>query len=165
MTALRFFLTSHSQRSVVLFRQYTTPSSVRTGCSSVRSLLPSHTPDFLLSANFGAGFPDPFPTSGRCARTVSPNSTNFPRYGPPMARWNGDCTSPRKRCLSHTACRTIRLIKTLSADGLYRVCSCIAAIIIRTCPCSCFRFFRLLHCFDVTVCENFESLFALFVWT
>ena len=84
-TALRFSsdqLFSASRRTL---RAYTTPSFVRTRCSSVRSLFPSHTPDFHLSANFGAGFPDPFPTSGRCARTVSPNSTNFPRYGRPMA--------------------------------------------------------------------------------
>ena len=40
-TALRF---SSDQRA------YTTPSSVRTRCSSVRSLFPSHTPDFHLSA-------------------------------------------------------------------------------------------------------------------
>ena len=60
MTALRFSsdqLFSASRRTL---RAYTTPSSVRTKCSSVRSLLPSHTPDFPLSANFGAGFPDPF---------------------------------------------------------------------------------------------------------
>ena len=85
-TALRFSsdqLFSASRRTL---RAYTTPSSVRTRCSSVRSLFPSHTSDFHLSANFDARFPDPFPISGRCARTVSPNSTNFPRYGPPMTR-------------------------------------------------------------------------------
>ena len=78
-TALRFSsdqLFSASRRTLLA---YTTPSSVRTRCSSVRSLFPSHTPGFHLSANFGAGFPEPFPTSGRCARIVSPNSTNFPR--------------------------------------------------------------------------------------
>ena len=42
-------------------RAYTTPSSVLTRCSSVRSLLPSHTADFHLSASFGAGFLDPLP--------------------------------------------------------------------------------------------------------
>ena len=76
-------LCSASRRTL---RAYTTPSSVRTRCSSVRSLLPSHMPDFHLSASFGAGFPDPCPTSGRCASTDSSNSSNFPRYGPPMAR-------------------------------------------------------------------------------
>ena len=59
-TALRFSsdrLFSASRRTL---RAYTTPSSVRTRCSSVRSLFPSHTPDFHLFANFGAGFPDSF---------------------------------------------------------------------------------------------------------
>ena len=79
-------LTSCSLQVVVHFAHTLLHHSVRTRCSSVRSLFPSHTSDFHLSANFGAGFPDPFPTSGRCARTVFPNSTNFPRYGPPMAR-------------------------------------------------------------------------------
>ena len=46
-------------------RAYTTPSSVLTRCSSVRSLLPRHTADFHVSASFGAGFPDPFPAFGR----------------------------------------------------------------------------------------------------
>ena len=55
-------LCSASRRTL---RACTTPSSVLTGCSSVRSLLPSHTADFHLSASFGAGFPGPFPTSGR----------------------------------------------------------------------------------------------------
>ena len=36
--------------------------------------------------------------------------------------------------MSHAACRTIHLISALSADGLYFVCSCIAASIVRTCP-------------------------------
>ena len=67
-------LFSASRRTL---RAYTTQSSVRTRCSSVRSLFPSHTLGFHLSANFGAGCPDPFPTSGRCARTVSPNSHQF----------------------------------------------------------------------------------------
>ena len=37
-------------------------SCPRTRCSFVRSLLPSHTADFHLSASFGAEFPDSFPT-------------------------------------------------------------------------------------------------------
>ena len=64
-TARRFSsdqLCSASRRTL---RAYTTPSSVLTRCSSVRSLVPSHTADFHLSDSFGAGFPDPFPTSGR----------------------------------------------------------------------------------------------------
>ena len=69
-TALRFSSDQLFSASHRTLRAYTTPSSVRTKCSSVRSLFPSHTPDFHLSANFGAGFPDPFPTSGRCAITL-----------------------------------------------------------------------------------------------
>ena len=50
-------LCSASRRTL---RACTSPSSVLTRCSSVRSLLPNHTADFHLSASFGAGFPDPF---------------------------------------------------------------------------------------------------------
>ena len=53
-----FQMCSASRRTL---RAYTTPSSVLTRCSSVRSLLPDHTTDFHLSVSFGAGFPDPFP--------------------------------------------------------------------------------------------------------
>ena len=91
-TALTFSSDQRFSASRRTPRANTSPSSVRTRCSSVRSRCPSHTSNFHLSANFG-GFPDPFPTPGRCARTASPNSTNFPRYGPPMARQNGDCIS------------------------------------------------------------------------
>ena len=63
---------------------YTTPSSVLTRCSSVRSLLPGHTADFHLEASFGAGLPDSFFSPlEREPSTDSPNSRNFPRYGPP----------------------------------------------------------------------------------
>ena len=55
-------LCSASRRTL---RAYTTLSSVLSRCSSVRSLFTSHTADFHLSASFGAGFPDLFPTSGR----------------------------------------------------------------------------------------------------
>ena len=57
-------------------RANTTPSSVRTKWSSVRSLFPNHTPDFHLSSNFGARFPDPFQPL-EDTRTVPPNSTSF----------------------------------------------------------------------------------------
>ena len=137
MTDLRFSSDQLCSARRRTFRAYTTVSSVRAKCSSVRSLATRQI--FHLSANFGAGVPDPFQTSGRCARTVSPNSTSFPRYGPPMARKNGDCTSlTPKRGMSQAACRTIHLIKALSAVGLYCVRSCIAASIVRCCPCSCF---------------------------
>ena len=76
-TALRLSsdqLFSASRRTL---RAYTASSSVRTRVFVCEVALSSLTLGFHLSANFGAGFPDPFPTSGRCARTVSPNSTNF----------------------------------------------------------------------------------------
>ena len=80
-------LTSWNSSTRRTLRTYTTPSSVQTRCWSVMSLLQSHTADFHLSASFSAGFPDPFPTSAEGEqKTDSPNSTNFPRYGPPMAR-------------------------------------------------------------------------------
>ena len=114
-------------------RAYTTPLFFREKSSSVKSLFPSHKSDFHLSANFGAGFPDPFPTFGKCTKTVSANSTNFPRCGPPIRRYNGDCVSlPRKRGMTHAACLIIDLINELSANGLYFVCCCIAASIMRT---------------------------------
>ena len=55
MTALRFSSDQLCSASCRTLHAYTTPSSVRTRCSSVRSLFPSHTPDFHLSANFDAG--------------------------------------------------------------------------------------------------------------
>ena len=38
----------------------------------VWSLLPTYTADFHLSTSFGAGFPDPFPTSGKRTSTQNP---------------------------------------------------------------------------------------------
>ena len=71
-----------STSASVVFRQmleglplYTTPSSVLTRCSSMRSLLPSHTP-----------IPRSFSRLWKGASTDSTNSSNFPRYGPPTAR-------------------------------------------------------------------------------
>ena len=110
MTDLRFSsdqLFSANRRTL---RAYTTPSSVRTRCSSARSLFPSHTPDFPLYANFGAGLPDPFPTSGR---------SSFPRLRSAHGTIERETArQPRKRGLSQAACRTIHLIKALSAVGL-----------------------------------------------
>ena len=76
-SARRFTSDQLCSASRRILRAYTIPSSVRTRCLSVRSLLPSHTPDFHLSASFVAGFPDSFPTSGRCASTDSSNSSNL----------------------------------------------------------------------------------------
>ena len=72
-TAWKF---SSGQRSLTrrTQRANTVPSSALTRCSSVRSLVPSHTPCFYLSNSFGAGFPDPFPTSGSWGSKDSPNS-------------------------------------------------------------------------------------------
>ena len=69
-----------------------------------------------------------------------------------------DCTSlPRKRGMSHAACRTIHLISALSADGLS--CVCVLALLpalFALVPATVSDSFRLLHCFDVTVWEKFE---------
>ena len=74
-----------------MLRAYTTPSSVLTRCSVVRLLLPSFTADLHLSDSFGAGFPFP-PLEGKQG-TDSHDSSNFPRYGPPVAGCSGDSAS------------------------------------------------------------------------
>ena len=69
----------------------------------------------------------------------------------------GLCLTTSERGMSHAACRTIHLISALSADGLY--CGCVLALLptlFAPVPATVSDSFRLLHCFDVTVWENFE---------
>ena len=59
--------------------------------------------------------------------------------------------------MSHAAFRTTHLINALSADGLYfvRVLALLPALFALV-PVTVSDSFRLLHCFDVIVWENFE---------
>ena len=146
-------------------RAYTTPSSVQTRCSSVRSLLPTHTPDFHLSASFGAGSPDPFPTSGRCARN------SFSKFHLLSSVRSTHGTIVRGLCI--VASETRDEPGCVSDDPLHqstvsgRSVLCALALPPTLCalvPAIVSDSFQLLLFSNVIVLEIFGWLFVLVVW-
>ena len=144
MTALRLssdHLFSASRRTL---RAYTTPSSVRTKCSSVRSLLPSRTPSVC---QFWCGI----------SRSLSD-----------LWKMCKNCFSKRHQCSSILSAHGtiewglhITVVQSISSRRCRRmVCFACALALLPTLfapvPAAVFDSFRLLHCFDVTVWVNFE---------
>ena len=166
-TALRFSsdqLFSASRRTL---RAYTSPSSVRTKCSSARSLFPNHTPDFHLSANIrcwiSRSLSDLWKMCKNCFSKLHQVSTIRSAHG------TLECglylttseTKDEPRCMSDNPSHQCVVCRWSV------LCVCVLALLptlFALVPATVSDSFRLLHCFDVTLWENFERLFFLCVW-
>ena len=124
---------------------------VLTRCSSERSLLPSHTAVFHLSASLSAGFPDPVPTSGRGSSTDSPNSSNFPTIRTTERRLRIVISEARNEpsCVSNNSFHQCQWSNCVACGlaVLPTVCAFVPATVADSFP--------LLRCCDEIVWESF----------